>query len=388
MFINFKKLFLNLENITICILFSIISFNALAAQNDSNFRNVEATGRAILIEGKIDVSRKRALEDALYIAALKGGANINGFSAIGSNTIINDQAIVSAANRVIDFKIIKETQEKEFLSIKIAAIVGGDLSSKNCKVRPINISLFKGTFNVGSDVPSILSRKMSLWFNHSYDIISKTSNVNVIDYRNKLIDAVIKSNINSSFDYHALTEGVPFIQSGDYSLVPNLTLTKNNFEENNFSNYLFQISFKIYKGSDFTLLPLKTYNFPIKYNLNSKFKFLKNISTLNINSVDEMIKKQLVKVTKSIFQDLHCRPLEGKLSLINGELKVDIGSKQGLKSKQIGIVRGLKIKNSMLSNSSVILHAEFIGKNKSKLLPLNDNIKLETLDNLIVEFVE
>ena len=388
MFIDFKKLFLNLENITICILFSIISFNALAAQNDSNFRNVEATGRAILIEGKIDVSRKRALEDALYIAALKGGANINGFSAIGSNTIINDQAIVSAANRVIDFKIIKETQEKEFLSIKIAAIVGGDLSSKNCKVRPINISLFKGTFNVGSDVPSILSRKMSLWFNHSYDIISKTSNVNVIDYRNKLIDAVIKSNINSSFDYHALTEGVPFIQSGDYSLVPNLTLTKNNFEENNFSNYLFQISFKIYKGSDFTLLPIKTYNFPIKYNLNSKFKFLKNISTLNINSVDEMIKKQLVKVTKSIFQDLHCRPLEGKLSLINGELKVDIGSKQGLKSKQIGIVRGLKIKNSMLSNSSVILHAEFIGKNKSKLLPLNDNIKLETLDNLIVEFVE
>ena len=388
MFINFKKLFLNIENITICILFSIISFNALAAQNDSNFRNVEATGRAILIEGKIDVSRKRALEDALYIAALKGGANINGFSAIGSNTIINDQAIVSAANRVIDFKIIKETQEKEFLSIKIAAIVGGDLSSKNCKVRPINISLFKGTFNVGSDVPSILSRKMSLWFNHSYDIISKTSNVNVIDYRNKLIDAVIKSNINSSFDYHALTEGVPFIQSGDYSLVPNLTLTKNNFEENNFSNYLFQISFKIYKGSDFTLLPIKTYNFPIKYNLNSKFKFLKNISTLNINSVDEMIKKQLVKVTKSIFQDLHCRPLEGKLSLINGELKVDIGSKQGLKSKQIGIVRGLKIKNSMLSNSSVILHAEFIGKNNSKLLPLNDNIKLETLDNLIVEFVE
>ena len=388
MFITLKNLFLNLAKITICILLSILSFNVFAAQSDSNFRNVEATGRAILIEGKIDVSRKRALEDALYIAALKGGANINGFSAIGSNTIINDQAIVSAANRVIDFKIIKETQEKEFLSIKIAAIVGGDLSSKNCKVRPINISLFKGTFNVGSDVPSILSRKMSLWFNHSYDIISKTSNVNVIDYRNKLIDAVIKSNINSSFDYHALTEGVPFIQSGDYSLVPNLTLTKNNFEENNFSNYLFQISFKIYKGSDFTLLPIKTYNFPIKYNLNSKFKFLKNISTLNINSVDEMIKKQLVKVTKSIFQDLHCRPLEGKLSLINGELKVDIGSKQGLKSKQIGIVRGLKIKNSMLSNSSVILHAEFIGKNNSKLLPLNDNIKLETLDNLIVEFVE
>ena len=56
--------------------------------------------------------------------------------------------------------------------------------------------------------------------------------------------------------------------------------------------------------------------------------------------------------------------------------------------KQIGLVRGLKIKNSMLSNSSVVLHAESIGENNSKLLPLNDNVKLDILDNLIVEFVE
>ena len=392
MFINLKKLFLNIESISICILFSIFSFSVFAAQNDSNFREVEATGRAILIDGNMDISRKRALEDALYIAALKGGANVNGFSAIGSNTVINDQAIVTAANRVIDFKIIKETQDKEFLSIKITAIVGGNISSKNCKMRPINISLFKGTYKVGGDVPSNLSRRMSIWFNQSYEIMSKTSNVNVTNYKNQLIETVIKSNINPSFDYSALTSGIPFIQSGDYSLVQNLSLTKINVEENNdftnHSNYLFQISFKIYKGSNFNLMSEKTYNVPIKYNLNSKFQFLKNISRLNINSVDEIIKKHLNKVTKIIFQNLHCRPLIGKLSIINGELKVDIGSKQGLKDKQIGIVRGMKIKNSMLSNSSVILHANFIGKNYSKLLPLNDSIKLETLNNLIVEFVE
>ena len=202
---------------------------------------------------------------------------------------------------------------------------------------------------------------------------------------------IIESNINPSFDYNALTNGVPFIQSGDYSLVPHLTLTKIDAAKNSFekySHYMFQISFKIYKGSNFRLMPVKTYDFPIKYNLKSTFKFLKSISTININTVDEMIKTHLMKVTKSIFQDLHCSPLKGKISLVDGELKVDIGSKQGLKDKQIGIVRGLKIKNSMLSNSSVILHTNSIGKNHSQLLPLNDSIKLETLDNLIVEFVE
>ena len=131
MFQKNKSLKLKVEGIIVFILLSIFSLNVLAEENDSKFRQVEATGRAILIDGNIDISRKRALEDALYIAALKGGANVNGFSAIGANTIINDQAIITAAYKVIDFKILKETQDKEFLSIQISAIVGGDLSSKN-----------------------------------------------------------------------------------------------------------------------------------------------------------------------------------------------------------------------------------------------------------------
>ena len=85
------------------------------------------------------------MEDALYIAALKGGADINGFSAITSNTVINDQSIVKATNRVLDFKILSEKQSKEFISIKISAVVGGKLSKNNCKNRPINITLFKGS---------------------------------------------------------------------------------------------------------------------------------------------------------------------------------------------------------------------------------------------------
>ena len=128
------------------------------AANQPNFKQVEATGRAILLENDINTSRKRALEDALYIAALRGGANINGFSAISSNTVINDHSIVKATNRVIDFKILSEEQSKEFLSIKISAVVGDDSVSPNCKKRPLNITLLQGAYNVHSNVPSKLSR--------------------------------------------------------------------------------------------------------------------------------------------------------------------------------------------------------------------------------------
>jgi hypothetical protein len=126
--------------VTVFLITSITS--SLYAKDDESFIQVEATGRSVVIDGNIEVSRKRALEDALYLAALKGGADVNGFSAINSSTVINDQSVVRATNRVIDFKILNEKQDNEFLSIKISAIVGGNKSSKNCTIKPLNVTFF------------------------------------------------------------------------------------------------------------------------------------------------------------------------------------------------------------------------------------------------------
>ena len=134
--INLRKI------ISILVLIILFSENVFA-EDKINFKQVVATGRSILLSNNIETSRKRALEDAIYIAALKGGADVDGFSAISSNTIINDQSIIKATNRVIDFKILSEKQDKEFLSIKISAIVGDESSKINCESRPININLFK-----------------------------------------------------------------------------------------------------------------------------------------------------------------------------------------------------------------------------------------------------
>ena len=92
--------------------------------------------------------------------------------------------------------------------------------------------------------------------------------------------------------------------------------------------------------------------------------------------------------TNSFFNDISCKPLEGKLTVNQGKLEVDLGSKQGLKNKQIGLVNGIEIQNSMLNNSVLIVHTENVFDNHSTLLPLNDNVKLTNLNNKIVKFVE
>ncbi len=379
--------FYSINKIIIILVFSILFNTNLYAEVKENFKKVEATGRSILLPENIETSRKRALEDALYLAALKGGADVNGFSAISSNTIINDQSVVKPTNSVIDFKILSESQDKEFLTISISAVVG-DVSSKiNCKNRPLNITLLRGTFKFDSNIPSKLGRYTPIWYNQLYENISNIPNVKITFHKNISAEQIIQSSVNPSFDYKALTNGLPKIQAGDYSLVPKLFLTKIN-EENSFLNYLLKVSFDIYKGQNLKLLSSKSYDLRIKYSYNSKFQFVTNISTSNIDNIDKNVRGHLVMATKNFLKEINCLPLEGKLTLIDGKLLVDLGKKQGIKQKQIGLVKGINIKNSMLNNSTAIVHTNNIYDNYSTLLPLNDNVKLTTMNNLIVKFVE
>ena len=370
------------------ILIALLMFNsALFAQNKSNFKQVEATGRSTLQHENIETSRKRALEDALYIAALKGGADINGFSSISSNTIINDQSIVKPTNRVIDFKILSEKQNKEFLSVKIRAVVGDEFSKFNCKNRPLNITLLKGFFRFDSNIPSRLGRYTPIWYNQLYEFTSAFPNSNITYHKNKSVEDIIKSSINSSFDYKSLTNGLPKIEAGDYVLVPKLFLTKIN-EENNFLNYLLRVTYNIYKGQNLNLLSSKSYDLKIKHQYNSKFQFINNISTSNIDDIDKIVRNHLLMSTNKFLKEINCLPLEGKLTINDNELIVALGKKQGIKPKQIGLVNGIYIKNSMMNNSTAIVHVNKIFDNYSTLLPLNDDIKLATMNNLVVKFVE
>ena len=377
--------FINLYKVIIFIAISMFNLD-LYAQNKTNFKQVEATGRAILLPENIETSRKRALEDAIYIAALKGGADINGFSAIRSNTIINDQSVIKATNSVIDFKILSEKQDKEYLTIKISAVVGGELSKNNCKNRPLNINLFMGSISVDTNVPSELARNTSLWYNQIYQVISKLPNTNVKNFQNRQIDQIIKSSYNPSFDYNAITKGLPKIHAGNYSLVPKIVLKKIN--KDSFASYLLSVTFDLYKGQKIKLETSKNYNLNINYQLESKFQFIKNISKLDIDKINQNVNNHLLITTNSFFNDISCKPLEGKLTVKQGKLEVDLGSKQGLKNKQIGLVNGIEIQNSMLNNSVLIVHTENVFDNHSTLLPLNDNIKLTNLNNKTVKFVE
>ena len=73
---------------------------------------VNVTGRAVIQhEDTVDEARDLALEDALYYAALEGGAQVNGYSAVDESTSLQEMFIVRPAARILDYSIINEVRD-------------------------------------------------------------------------------------------------------------------------------------------------------------------------------------------------------------------------------------------------------------------------------------
>ena len=69
----------------VTLLFLLFGSTYIVAQ-DFSHKTVVSEGRAVIIDGNEDLAKKRALDDALYLASLQAGAKIDGYSNIDQNT--------------------------------------------------------------------------------------------------------------------------------------------------------------------------------------------------------------------------------------------------------------------------------------------------------------
>ena len=103
------------------------------------FRFVDVTGRAALHHTadaaiNIDKARRLALEEALYLAALEGGADISGFQASISDMIVSDELVVRPAGSILNFSITDEAEKGDHYTVSIRAAVGR-LPESTCQNR-------------------------------------------------------------------------------------------------------------------------------------------------------------------------------------------------------------------------------------------------------------
>ena len=188
---------------TLAAIFSVVLSKAFA---EENLRFIETTGRAIIQNDEnIDSSRRRALEDALYLAALHGGAKINGFSAVNTDTSIQENLVVQPSSQILDYTILSEDKSDTHFVIKIRSAVG-QLKSKGCESKVLkSLSIYKPTIEIDPSAPYWVNLLADELINGVLTSIKSASDVNLTDYSNILLDRDELTTTNDDYDYISLT---------------------------------------------------------------------------------------------------------------------------------------------------------------------------------------
>ena len=120
-----KKFFYNnIDNLikTLLIIFLginfIFLFTTAVISQEIGIKMVVVEGRSLLMKDNEILSKKRALDDALYLASLRGGAKINGFSSINEQTTLKENLLIRPSSHIADFKILDERKQILILSSK------------------------------------------------------------------------------------------------------------------------------------------------------------------------------------------------------------------------------------------------------------------------------
>ena len=137
--------------IIVAIVFSI-GISKVYAKDTLRF--IETTGRAVIENDELlDASRRRALEDALYLAALHGGAKINGFSSVNTDTSIEESLVIQPASQILDYTVISEERTETHFVIKVRSAVG-HLKGKECQNKGLkSLSLYKPIIEIDPKAP-------------------------------------------------------------------------------------------------------------------------------------------------------------------------------------------------------------------------------------------
>ena len=356
---------------------------SIAEAADKNLKLVNATGRAaILSDENSQETRNRALEDALYNAALLGGAKIDGFSSVQASTELDDHFVVRPSSKIIDYDILNEQFDDIHYTVSIEAAVG-DMPKTRCQNRSVNnVTMFAPNFSVNDEVPAWISQLPASLINDLYKKLEKKSNVKISNKANVRLDP-IELNRDQRFDYKALTSGVVKVSDGDFAFSTTITLSRVVQESGAQADYFIdaQIESSLFIDSDYKNAKLLKNSARIPIQKVFPIKFMSAVISPNHTKVREKFSKLISEHSIELTEAMLCLPLSATMIAKDDGLHVSVGSRHGLENNRLAIV----------SNKSLpwtVLRVVKTNTNTALLKPLNRRRSLKQLNGMPVSFLE
>jgi hypothetical protein len=346
-------------------------------------RMVTATGRAVINNQADPFEAKNiALEDALYLAALRGGAKINGFSSVQADTSLDDHFVVRPSSEILDYRIINEVKDDLHYEVTVEAAVG-KIAEPACHDRAVaHLTMFAPTMSITRSVPGWLSTMPSMMMVDLYRQLENTANLTLYNEAATVLDPVqIKR--DAQYDYNALINGKASIRDGDFALATSITLESftTDFRLSQSQHLRAIITTSLYAGSQLTPLGEVHDEIKLKLGERSLSLLISKLSTTKRDKVKAALLNGLQSHAKAIASATLCLPLKAEIKLENNKLSVALGMRQGIQVNRLAMVSGVGSKWSVLR----VIEA---GEGYSFLEPLSRQRKPADLNGKLATFLE
>lgn len=372
-------------NQSICKLFVLLLvLCATSSHADQKLKFIETTGRAVITdENSLDSARRNALEDAIFLAALHGGAKIDGYSSVDRETTLTDHFTLRPAGQLLDFNIVSETIEGDHYETVIRAAVG-ELNSTQCSARSkVKIIKFAGQLNFSTKTPSWLREVAKEIEIEISNLLQDYSELDVLEVSPTQLKVAELIATNDSFDYTSLTSGRVRVKSGDFALVPNISMdlskSTKNIETEVFLSLT--VSSKLFQGDEYSLVADPSYQLLIKLHSETPWRSFDMIGKKSRDQIKRSIKGGLKNHVSDLIKSIKCIPLTAKLKLRSGKLVVDLGHSHGLSTNSLAVSSGTNTPYSLL-------HVTETFENEATLEPLNKSLETSSLVGKTINFME
>ena len=366
---------------TIILTLLLFALNPVFSKDSVRF--IETTGRAVIEDAaEVVTARRRSLEDALYLAALHGGAKIKGFSSVSTDTSIQENLVVQPDSYILDYNIISEDQTDTHFIIKIRAAVG-NLKSDSCENQGLkSISVYKPIISIHPNVPYWVQPLSSELIKAFMSSLKAEMNINLTDFTDVSLNQSELKSINDEFDYTSLTSGRSRTRSGDYAVVPSIIIDKSTKLVGFTTFNSLEITFltNIYEGASYSLSSSKSKTVEALFKSSGPWR---NINLLLKSSRENIVEPILLKASEhslDVAKDLVCKKIHSRVAINNGQIEVPLGKRHGITLSSLAVTKGDQTPFN-------IFRVEKVLENKSFLVPLNDSVEVNKFSGKSIQFL-
>ena len=369
------------------LLFFLFTSTLLVAQEISH-KAIISEGRAVIVDGNEVVAKKRALDDALYLASLQGGAKIDGYSSVDTNTSLNENLLIRPSSSIKDFVILEESKDETHYSVKIKAILVSLNSLLDCSARSnINLSYFKPNFVVSSKLPAQLQNLPLLISQKIFENLTRIDQISLKDSTSFDFNPKKFSALPVSLDYQAIVEGKSgSLKSGEFGIHTLIEVKRSKGTMTRFLNKAdIALTINLFEGTNFNIIDTLNYNFSVLLGIETGYQHMDGFYKIPYDKITEVVQDSISKMQFRVKDRLKCYPLEARAELVKDVLTIPLGINQGVQIGKVGFASNSNPNHSM--RDWIVVTVKDSSGDFSVLEILNPSNKKEDINGKLIRFM-